>query len=86
MVEKEKPLINFGEREYESDCFIVAVDNVWFAARHDDDWADHPAYAQKYGKLRMANARAAEEQAMHTNRKVRVVKLRQRFLVQEIEP
>lgn len=86
MADELKPIVNFGEREYESDCFVVAVDNVWFLPRGDDDWCDHPAFAQKFGKLRMANARAADEQERHQNRKIRVCRLRQRFLIEEIEP
>jgi len=79
-------IVNFHQREYESDCFIVAIDDVWFLTRGDDDWTDHPAFAQKWGKLRMANAAAAGEQEKHPNKHVRVVKLRQRFLAEEIVP
>lgn len=85
MAEERKTIANFGQREYESVCYVVAVDDNWFLSRGDDDWCDHPSFAQKYGKIRMANARAADEQEKHSNRRIRAVRLHQRFLVEEIK-
>lgn len=69
-------------RAYESEAYAIAVDDTFFVAR--EDWTDHPAFAMKFGRARVAAGRAQDEQEKFPTHRVRVIKLRQTFVVEEI--
>ena len=69
-----------AQRVFHSEAYIVAIDD-WFLAR--EDWTEHPAFATKFGKVRMAAARAEEERVQHPSANIRVVKILQRFTLVE---
>src|SRR6187455_1618789 len=67
-------------RTFNSEAYVVAVDDEFLAR---EDWTEHPAFATKFGKKRMAAARAEEERVNYPSANIRVLKLLQHFTVVE---
>ena len=69
-------------RIYKSECYMVAIDDIWFLAK--DDWTEHPTFGKKYSRAKVADGNADDEQSRHPNKKIRIVKAVQTIKIYEI--